>query len=182
MASLASNSFFLALNWACLVLMYCSLKVIRANSSRTPSHLASNLSTDSWRSMVGSSLTAAVGKEEDEEETWSVEAAAVAEAEFSGNQEKKFLPLVHQARMLSRISTVKKTRLHLRYPITKKLGSLMLQFYLNVGTNYCNIGYWAFGNWVRVPTSKMCIGSSKKLEKVDFHKALWSPIFESLFR
>ena len=46
--------------------------------------------------MVGSSLTVAVGKEEDEEETWSVEAAAVAEAEFSGNQEKKFLPLVHQ--------------------------------------------------------------------------------------
>ena len=45
--------------------------------------------------MVGSSLTAAVGKEV-EEETWSVEAAAVAEADFSGNQEKKFLPLVHQ--------------------------------------------------------------------------------------
>ena len=54
-ACLASISFFRALNWACLVRMYCSLRAIRPNSSRTPAHLASRRCTDSFKSMANSS-------------------------------------------------------------------------------------------------------------------------------
>ena len=75
-ACLASISRLLANNCACFVLIYCSLKAIRPNSSLTPAHLASNRSTDDsrliWRS--SSSSDSATGFSDwSSEVTWSVD-------------------------------------------------------------------------------------------------------------